>query len=172
MRRIAKPLLVPFLAAAVTAGGAVAATGQSASFGPPVKDCSKLKRAAKTACQKQNANVRTVFGQIKNARFTGTLFNGTSIDALFCANGRWSIDVGVPGLEPKTHTGRRWKLVDPYVAPNRRYISGTAEGSRSNIFTQVHLQRRGAKWYMFRGNPASSAPLATRRAAAADCRAL
>lgn len=167
-----KPLLVPFLAAAVAAGGAFAATGQAASFGPPVKNCAKLKKAAKRACASDNADARRVFGQIKNARFTGTHVGGTSIDALFCADGRWSIIVSVPGYEPQTHTGARWKLVSPFVAPNRRYMSGTAEGSRKNIFTQVHLQRRGTVWYLSRGNPGVSAPVATRTPAAADCRAL
>lgn len=172
MKRIAKPLSALLLSATLVGGGAYAATGSAAPFGPPVKDCSKLKKAAKKACVTKNAGVRALFGQIKNARFTGTHGGGTSIDALFCASGRWSIVVTIPGMEPTTYTGPRWKLSEYFVAPNRRYMSATVEGSRKNIYTQVPLQRRGTRWHLWRGNSTLSAPVAIRTSAAADCRAL
>lgn len=155
--------------ALLSAAAAVPAESEAAAFGPKLRKCGALKGAAKTACKKENSEVRTVFNQIKNNRFTGTHLGGTSIDALFCANGKWKIDVGLSG-ETNTYSGKRWKLTD--VEVGKRYLAGTATGPVNNIFTRVGLQRRNGKWFLSDGNPTLKAPEAKRTPAAAECATL
>jgi len=163
-------LLVSAIFGLLTVAATVApADGEAAGFGPKLGKCGPLKGAAKAACKQQNRETRAVFNQVKDARFTGALFGGTSIDALFCANGKWKIDVGISG-ETNTYSGKRWTLTDAEVSS--RFLGGLATGPANNIFTRVGLQRRSGKWFFSDGNPALSAPAATRTSAAGECATL
>lgn len=154
---------------ALFGGGSIeAASSEAAAFGPQLRKCGALKGAAKAACKKQNGATRTVFNQIKDARFTGTHFGGTAIDALFCANGKWQIKVTLS--ETLTFSGKRWTLTEANVG--RRYIGGLATGPSNNIFTRVGLSKRNGKWFLSNRNPSEQAPPATRVAAAEECATL
>ncbi len=165
-------LLSMVLAAAVAAGLA-APSGAAAKFGPTLEQCGKVKKkAAKRACKKRNADTRKVFAQIRDSRFTGTLFDGVTIDATFCANGRWAVTAGVPG-GPVEFSGPRWKLSGVFVTTRGKgLLAGTATGPSDNVFTRVHVQRRGKAWFFSDGNPSLAAPAATKAPAADHCRTL
>lgn len=162
-------LLVPAIAGLLTVvAAAVPVDGEAAGFGPELSKCGPLKRSAKAACIKQNRETRTVFNQIKDARFTGTTTGGTAIDALFCANGKWLIKVTLS--ETLTFSGSRWTLTEADTGP--RYLGGLATGPSNNIFTRVGLSRRDGKWFLSNRNPALSAPSATRTPAGGECATL
>lgn len=156
-------------ALALLLGASIAAPeGKAAGFGPKLAKCGPLKGAAKSSCKKQNAATRTVFNQVKDARFTGTHFGGTSVDALFCANGKWRITVALS--ESQTFSGKGWTLTEASVG--RRYLGGLATGPSNNIFTRVGLSKRSGKWFLSNRNPSLSAPEAKRTPASAECAAL
>lgn len=156
---------------AIALGGTAVAPASAAKFGPKLERCGKAKgKAAKRACKKRNADTREVFDAIKDSQFTGTLFNSTGIDATFCANGKWAIDVIHSWGETSSFSGPRWELRD--VELSRRLLAATAYGPSRNIYTRVGLQRRSGKWVFSDGNPTLKAPPATKAPARARCQTL
>lgn len=170
MKKAAGVVLAVLLTATVAIAAAPSASA-AAKFGPKLERCGKVKgKAAKRACKKRNTTTRKVFNTIKNSRFTGTLFNGAALDATFCANGKWAIDVTHSWGETSSFSGPRWKLTE--VELNRRLLAATATGPSNNVYTRVGLQRRSGKWVFSDGNPALDAPAATKSSARARCQTL
>lgn len=163
------PLLQSIALAGAAASGSATA---SAAFGPPQSSCKGLNGKAKMTCQRSNQTARMVFDVVKDSRIVGRHPDGATVDATFCANGKWKIDVVGPG-GPLSFGGRRWVLTDTSRrSPKSSWISALATGPSDNIFTRIGLQRRGTAWVFTTSRWTTAAPTAEKTSAMEACAAL
>jgi hypothetical protein len=127
LRLLCLPALL-LLAFASSASAAPAA-------GPEVIDCAK---APKAACQKQNKANRIAFNQIKDSTFVGTRGDGESVEATFCANGKYEDNVG-GGIS----TGSRWQVFDAVVTGGGKSIKAFVKGTGG---FEIALLKQGPQW--------------------------
>lgn len=116
------------LAAAIAAAVATAAGGQS---------------VAEKLTPKQivdNARAATLFA---NGRYTGTRpSTGDSLDATFCANGKWRSQVG-----DGSSFGKKWYVRNArFTANGFTAVVGEYELRERGGFS-IAIAKRGAKWY-------------------------
>jgi hypothetical protein len=104
--------------------------------GPEVIDCAKAQK--KAACLKQNKANQIAFDQIKDSTFVGTRGDGESVEATFCANGKFEDNVG-GGIS----TGSRWQIVDAIVTQGGKSIKAFVEGTGG---FEIALLKQGAQW--------------------------
>ncbi len=166
----ALPLLLGVALTTTAAAGTT--TASAAAFGPPQKSCKKLKGKQRTSCQRNNQTTRLVFDAIKDHRFNGRMQSGATVDATFCASGKWKVDVVAAGT-PQSFSGTRWRLTDvARRSPKSSWIRGLATGPSTNIFTRVPLQRRGATWVFVGSSWEAPGPAIERTSAKDTCAAL
>ncbi len=164
-------LILAFLATAALATAAPASAAPK--FDPKIKKCGKIKKAAKKKdCKRKNAATKQAFKEIKDSRFAGPLGgSGVSIDAVFCANGKWWVEAATTA-GTNEFSGSRWILSEAFMTAKKKKLALMATGPSNNIFTRVGLQRRGKNWVFSDGNWNLAAPAATKTDATAFCRQL
>jgi len=103
--------------------------------GPEVIDCAKAQKAA---CVKQNKANRIAFDQIKDSTFVGTRGDGESVEATFCADGRYEDNVG-GGIS----IGPRWQVFDAVVTQGGKSIKAFVKGTGG---FEIALLKQGSQW--------------------------
>jgi hypothetical protein len=100
----------------------------------------KKRAAAKAALTQCRANL-TVYKQVKDVHLVGARGDGQSIDALYCANGKWTSRVG-NGVSK----GTGWRIVDADPKAKATKFSAIVESPEKGGRHVQGVIRNGAKW--------------------------